>query len=146
MIGILKKIVVNLGGVDVSQKNYETSHIENLIQNTKGEKIAEYQNCGIWIQFTELNNYYFLDVNVIGNQSYKSFNGSELIFYKDNEIISILNSDTREIESISSNISNRNLTEISFDITTLDIDFIKNKKFDKIIFKCQKKKEEFKVI
>lgn len=146
MIKLLKKIVVQLGGVDVSEKNYITTFSEELIKNVSGEKIAASQNGGIWVGFSELNEYNFMEINIIGLQEYKTYKGAELVFLKNGEKITHLMSDCQEIVSTFSNVSNRYLTSISFDVSNLDLTFLSDKKAEIVVFKCSKKEEEFNII
>lgn len=146
MIKLLKKIVVQLGGVDVSEKNHVDTYTENNIESVKGEKIATFRNGGIWISFSELNDYHFMEIHIVGFQNYKTYNGATLHFIKDKKLISQLISDCKEIESNFSNVSNRYITTLSFDVTSINLDFLLNKVADTIIFKCKNKEEEFEVI
>lgn len=145
-ISILKKIVVNLGGVDTSEKNYVDTYSENIIQNIPGEKIATLENGGIWTEFSEIVDYEFMEVHILGNQEYKTHTGAKLEFISNNKIIGILISDSKEIESRFSNVSNRYFTSISFETTDLNLDFLLDRKADKILFSCKNKEEKFEVI
>lgn len=143
---ILKKAVVNLGGVDTSEKNYIDTYSENIIQNIAGEKIATLENGGIWTEFSEIGDYEFMEVHIIGIQEYKSHTGAKLEFISENMTIGTLISDSQEIESRFSNISNRYLTSISFETTDLNLDFLLDRKADTILLSCKNKEEKFEVI
>ncbi len=143
---ILKKAVVDLGGVDTSEKNYVDTYSENIMQNIPGEKIAILENGGIWTEFSEIGDYEFMEVHILGNQEYKTHTGAKLEFISKNETIGILESDTKEIESRFSNVSNRYLTSISFETTDLNLDFLLDRKADTILFICKNKEEQFEVI
>lgn len=147
MIGILKKVVVALGGVDTSQKNHVDTYTENIIIKIPGDKIASTSNGGgIWTEITEIEEFEFLDIHVVGFQPYKSFNGAELVFIKEDKEFAILSSDTKEIVSTHSNVSERYLTTVSFEITNKNLDFLFDRECEKVIFKCNKKAEEFEII
>jgi hypothetical protein len=143
---ILKKAVVDLGGVDTSEKNYVDTYSENIIQNISGEKIATLENGGIWTEFSEIGDYEFMEVHIIGKEEYKSQTGAKLEFISKNNTIGTLESDTKEIESRFSNVSNRYLTSISFETTDLNLDFLLDRKADTILLSCKNKKEQFEVI
>ncbi|NHM05112.1 hypothetical protein [Flavobacterium celericrescens] len=147
MINILKKVVVALGGVDTSEKNHVDTFTENIITNITGDKIALTSNGGgIWTEITEIEEYEFLDINVVGFKPYKSFNGAELIFIKDKKEVAVLNSDTKEIVSTHSNVTERYLTSVSFEITNKNLDFLFDRECHKVIFKCNNKQEEFEIL
>lgn len=143
---ILKNTVVKLGGVDTSEENYIDTYSEKIIQNISGEKIATLENGGIWTEFSEIGDYEFMEVHIIGKQEYKSHTGAKLEFISKNINIGTLISDCKEIESRFSNISNRYLTSLSFETTNLNLDFLLDRKADTILFNCKNKEEKFEVI
>ena len=147
MIGILKKVVVALGGVDTSEKNHVDSYTENIIIKIPGDKIASISNGGgIWTEISEINEYEFLDIHIVGFKKYKTLNGSKLIFIKGGNEIAFLESDSKEFESTHSNVSERYLTNVSFEITGKNLDFLFDRECEKVIFACNKKEEEFIII
>lgn len=147
MINILKKVVVALGGVDTSEKNHVDTFTENIITKIPGDKMALTSNGGgIWTEIAEIEEYEFLDIHVVGFKPYKSFNGAELLFIKEGKEIAVLHSDTKEIVSTLSNVSERYLSTISFEITNKNLDFLFDRECDKVIFKCNKKEEEFEIV
>ncbi|MES2863378.1 MAG: hypothetical protein V4666_04610 [Bacteroidota bacterium] len=146
LITILKKAVVNLGGVDTSEENYIDTFSEKIIQNIPGEKIATIENGGIWTEFSVIGEYEFMEVHIVGKQEYKSFNGAKLEFISENRNIGTLISDSKEIESRFSNVSNRYLTSLSVETTNLNLDFLLDRKAETIIFNCKNIEEKFKVI
>lgn len=145
MIKILKTIVTKLGGVDTSEKNHVDTYTENRIVNVPGEQIASIENGGIWIEFQELVEYNFMNIIVIGRKKHKTFDGCELVFLSDNSELKLI-SDSREIESDFSNVSNRWITAISFDVTNQNIDMITNKEATKVNLNFKKDSESFEII
>lgn len=145
MINILKAIVTKLGGIDTSEKNHVDTFTENRMTNVPGEQIASSANGGIWIELQELSEFQFMNIVVIGKKKFKSFNGCELVFISANSELKLV-SDSREIESDSSNISNRWITLISFDITNQNIDMIINKEATKVNLNFKKNSESFEII
>ncbi|MEO5776092.1 MAG: hypothetical protein ABIQ27_04255 [Flavobacterium sp.] len=145
MIKILKAIVTKLGGVDVSEKNHVDTFTENKMIAARGTQIASSKSGGIWIEYQELAGFKFLNAIIIGQSNMKTMNGCELTFLGENMEIK-LNSDTQEIESDFSNVSNRWLTSVTFDITTIETDFIENKTADTIQLSYKKSTEIFNVL
>ena len=145
MIRILKSIVTKLGGVDVSEKNHVDTFTENKIINVRGTQIASSKNGGIWIKYQELAGFKFLNAIIIGESNMKNYNGCEMTFTGENFEINLI-SDTQEIESDFSNVSNRWLTLVAFDITNIETDFIESKTADTIRLSYKKTSEIFDVI
>ena len=145
MISILKKIVTKLGGVDTSEKNHVDSYTENQIFTVEGEQIASIENGGIWMELQELADYHFMNCIVIGKTKFKTFDGCELIFTVNNESLTLA-SDSQEIESDFSNVSNRWITRISFDITHQNIEMITNKSANSVNLKFKKNSELFDIV
>lgn len=128
MLGLFKNLVTKLGGIDTSHRNHVDTFTEERILEVKGEKIAKSNyGGGIWIQFQELSDYVYLNVSVVNQTKIKTNKGCNLTFYGGETEILKLESDTKEIESVFSNVSNRWITEISFDVTQVNFNFLENK-------------------
>ena len=144
-ISILKSIVTKLGGVDTSEKNHVDTFTENRILNVPGEQIASIENGGIWIEFQELSDYQFMNIIVIGKKKFKTFDGCELVFVSNNSELKLV-SDSKEIESDFSNVSNRWITQIAFEITNVNIEMISNKEATNVHLNFKKDSETFEII
>ena len=144
-ISILKSIVTKLGGVDTSEKNHVDTFTENRILNVSGEQIASIENGGIWIEFQELSDYQFMNIIVIGKKKFKTFDGCELVFVSNNSELKLV-SDSKEIESDFSNVSNRWITQIAFEITNVNIEMISNKEATNVHLNFKKDSETFEII
>lgn len=145
MISLLKTIVTKLGGVDTSEKNHVDTFTENRILNVPGEQIASIENGGIWIDFQELSDYHFMNIIVIGKKKFKTFDGCELVFTSNNSELKLI-SDSKEIVSDFSNVSNRWITQIDFDITNINIDMIIKKEANLVHLNFKKDSETFEII
>ncbi|WP_298138842.1 hypothetical protein [Flavobacterium sp.] len=145
MISLLKTIVSKLGGVDTSEKNHVDTFTENRILNVPGEQIASIENGGIWVDFQELSDYHFMNIIVIGKKKYKTFEGCELVFSSNSSELKLI-SDSKEIASDFSNVSNRWITQVDFDITNINIDMIINKEANQVHFNFKKDSETFEII
>lgn len=121
MLGLLKIIVSKLGGIDTSESNHVDEFTENKMSTISGKQIAFSENGGIWIEFQELSEFNFMNTIVIGTKKLKTFEGCELDFIFEKSEFKLL-SDTREIESDYSNVSNRWITNITFDTTEIEIE------------------------
>jgi len=142
MLKILKTIVTKLGGVDTSERNHVDTFTENRIHRVSGEQIASSENGGIWIVFQELSGYTFLNISIINPIEIKTLKGCVLtIIGNENELQ--LESDTREIESDFSNVSNRWLTNICFDVSSINTEIIQKNKVEHITIKWENKSLNF---
>ena len=121
MLYLFKKLVVKLGGVDTSERNHVDVFTEERITDVIGDKIASHETGGIWIKVQELAEFHFLNVTIVGSKNFKTHKGITFHFIS-NGITYELHSDTKEIESDFSNVSNRWITQFSFDITEIDFD------------------------
>jgi hypothetical protein len=147
MIGLLKTIVTKLGGIDVSQKNHIDTFTESKIGNIKGEQIAKAKDgSGIWIDFQELGGYNYLNAIVVSTNNIKTKNGCILHFNSEKGSELKLISDTKEIESNFSNVSNRWFTEVCFHITDINIDSITNKSSKTIKLEYKKSVIDFETL
>jgi hypothetical protein len=142
MLKILKTIVTKLGCDDTSERNHVDTFTENRIRRVSGEQIASSENGGIWGVFQELSGYTFLNISIINPIEIKTLKGCELtIIGTENELR--LKSDTREIESDFSNVSNRWLTNICFDVSSINTEIIQKDKVEHITIKWENKSLNF---
>lgn len=121
MLYLFKKLVVRLGGVDTSEISHVDTFTEQRITDVIGDKIASHETGGIWIKVQELAEFHFLNVTIVGNKNFKTNKGITFYFVGNDKTYE-LHSDTKEIESDLSNVSNRWITQFSFDITEIDFD------------------------
>lgn len=136
-----------MGSLKASERNYVDTVTEEKITDVIGDKIAIGNNGGIWASNQELAGYQYLNITIIGQTKIKTFHGCTLTFVSDtNEILLQLPSDTREIESDHSNISNLWVTQVSFDITETNIDVLNNKTSFQIVVESKKTREVFETL
>lgn len=121
MLYLFKKLVVKLGGVDTSERNHVDTFTEQRITDVIGDKIASHETGGIWIKVQDLAEFHFLNVTIVGNKNFKTNKGITFYFIGNDKSYE-LHSDTKEIVSDHSNVSNQWITQFSFDITEIDFD------------------------
>jgi hypothetical protein len=144
MLYLFKKLVVRLGGVDTSEISHVDTFTEQRITDVIGDKIASHETGGIWIKVQELAEFHFLNVTIVGNKNFKTNKGITFYFVGNDKTYE-LHSDTKEIESDLSNVSNRWITQFSFDITEIDFDTMLTEG-NKIEVKNNKQTEVFRVL
>ena len=142
---ILKNILTKRKPADKTGEIEDKIVIKTNVSNADGEQIAFSEFGGIWIKFQELSDYQFMNIVVVGKNKFKTFKGCQLVFVGENTELKLF-SDTREIESDNSNISNIWVTQLCFDITNKNIDIILNKEANKVDLIFEKKSESFEII
>lgn len=123
MFSLFKKITKKISGEAEPQKNLVEVFEEEKITDYLGDKIATHETGGIWIKVQELAEFHFLNTTVVGTQNLKTHKGITFNFIA-NDTTYELHSDTKEIKSEPSTVSNQWVTQFSFDITEVDFDIM----------------------
>lgn len=149
-MNFLKKIdrfLGNMGHLKASERNHIDTYTEEKINGLRGEKIAKSENGGgIWITLQELAGYKYLNIDIVNDKKMNNYQGCTLSFLNETDLVLNLKSDTKEIESNFSNVSNRWITEVSFDITDIDINLIHPENSTRIKLEYKKTIEFFEII
>ena len=134
----IDQVLAALGNPKAMQRTHVDTFTENKINNIKSEKVGESREGQLFISFQELNGYHFMNAVLLSHKNIKTLRGATLIFYSDVQTLEI-QSDTQEIESDFSNVSNRWMTQIVFNVDKNEINRINQKTYTKIYFKFKKK-------
>lgn len=134
----IDKVLAAFGNVRAMERTHVDTFTENLIKSIKGKKIAQSEYGQLFVSFQHLANYEFLNISVISATNIKTLKGCKLVFESKNQIFT-LTSDTKEIESDFSNVSNRYLTKISFIIDEKEKKMISSRSFEKVFLNFKKK-------
>lgn len=138
-------ILAAFGNMKAMQRTHVDTYTENRISEIEGTQIAGNNSLGVWIEFNELAGYQFLELTMLSRTPIKTFKGIELSFLG-GELEMFMDSDTKEIESDFSNVSNRWITHISFEVNDEDIDFIKKKEYEVVRITHKKTIIDFRVL
>ncbi|GHC62917.1 hypothetical protein [Ulvibacter litoralis] len=141
----IDKILAGFGNVKASERSHVDSFTEEIINSVEGEKIAASENGQIWIEYQELGGFQFLNLTILSKFNIKTKKKCKMHFLGGASEL-ILTSDDEEIESDYSNVSNRWITTMSFDISDDEIKFIDNKVAEEIHIEYKKKTISFQVI
>ena len=131
------QVLAALGNIRAMEPLHVDTFTEDKINNIPGDKIAESKEGIIYIKIDVLYGYAFLETTILSRLNIKTFKGAALHFTGESDFS--LSSDTKEIGSDYSNVSNQYITKVSFDISEKEIKYIKEKYFDKVVFKFKKK-------
>ena len=141
----IDKILALFGNMKAMKRTHVDTFTEGRMNEVKGKQIAGNAMYGIWITFGELAGYQFLDLTMLSISEIKTFKGVGLSFLG-GDLELFMDSDTKEIVSDYSNVSNRWLTSMSFDVTEKDIDFITKKAYEIVRITSKKSNIDFKVM
>lgn len=131
------KVLAALGNVKALERLHADTSTDEKIENIGGSKLAESDEGMVYGGIDDLNGYLFLETVFLSRISLKTLKGATLSFIGKSDFK--LTSDTQEIESDFSKVSNRFMTKISFDISENEIHQIKDKKYEKVILEVKKK-------
>jgi hypothetical protein len=127
-----------MGNIKAMERLHVDTVTEDKILNIGGDKIAESKEGQLWVGIQELSGYYFLETTIVSVLNIKTFDGATIIFKGGKEDIE-LKSDTQEIKSEFSNVSNRFIAQASFDITKDEINNMVKGDFTEVEIKFKKK-------
>tara|TARA_R110002095_G_scaffold10156_1_gene15286 strand:- start:199 stop:636 length:438 start_codon:yes stop_codon:yes gene_type:complete len=135
----LNKILGAFGNTRSSEPTDDDNYIKDIIKSVDEEAFAVSEQNVLFAKVSELGGYYYVITIVVGTFKIKTNKGANLSIEGENFNL-ILNSDMDEFESDHSNVSNRFITRVDFQIEKEDIS-----KFDKktiISLKLSAKKQE----
>lgn len=121
----LNKILGAFGSTRAAEPANDDNYIKDIIKSVDEDPIAVSKQNVLFAKVSELGGYYYVITIVVGTFKIKTNKGANLSIEGKNFNLK-LNSDMEEFESNPSNVSNRFITRIDFQIEKEDIS-----KFDK---------------
>ncbi|GAA4955552.1 hypothetical protein GCM10023314_31620 [Algibacter agarivorans] len=119
------KIFGAFGNAHAIQPTHDDNYIKDIINSIDEDPFAISEQNVLFAKTSELGGYFYVIAIIVGRFKIKTMKGAKLAI-QGNEFDLILNSDTDEFESDHSNVSNRFITRIDFQIEKEDVS-----KFDK---------------
>ena len=119
------KILAAFGNIRAMERTHVDNHTEDIINSIDEDPFAISEQNVLFAKTSELGGYFYVITIIVGRFKIKTMKGAKLAI-KGNNFDLILNSDTDEFESDHSNMSNRFITRIDFQIEKEDVS-----KFDK---------------
>ena len=135
----LDKILAVFGNTRTVEDTLADSQIKDIINSVDGDAFAVSEQNVLFAKTSELGGYFYVISIIVGHFKIKTNKGAKLTI-EGNDYNLVLNSDMDEFESDHSNVSNRYITRIDFQIEEEDVP-----KFDKATIKSLKlsaKKQE----
>ncbi|TCK68853.1 hypothetical protein DFQ05_0363 [Winogradskyella wandonensis] len=133
----ITKILASMGNIRAMEKLHVDDHTEAIINDIEQKPFGISENNVLYAGLNELGGYYFFQTVVVGQFHIKTLKGARLILKGDNIELQ-LNSDMSELESDYSNVSNRSITKIDFQIEEADIKTLQNSRITSIQLKAKK--------
>ncbi|WP_298519174.1 hypothetical protein [uncultured Kordia sp.] len=137
------KVLARMGSSKATERAYNEPLTVEKTKQIPGEQIAASEAGGIWAGIQELNGYVFMELVILDTTKIKTFKGISLKFLGDNQLT--LDSDTKEVNSEFSDLFNRWLTQVSFEISKKELNFIKRKKYTQVQLDFKNKSLMFEV-
>lgn len=140
----LTKLKAAFGQVKSAEKSIESDNTEAIINDLKDEPLAISSENVMYAGWDELGGYHFMQTVIVGRFHIKTVKGAKL-HIAGKSIDLNLDSDMVELESDPSNVSNRSITRIDFQIEKSDIKKITRSNIDSLTLTAKKQRLEFKI-
>ena len=114
------KILAAFGNIRTMERTHVDNHTEDIINSIDEDPFAISEQNVLFAKTSELGGYFYVITIIVGPFKIKTMKGAKLAI-KGNNFNLILNSDTDEFESDHSNVSNRFITRIDFQIEKEDV-------------------------
>ena len=116
----LDKILAAFGNARASKSTHDDNHTKDIINSIDEDPFAISEKNVLFAKTSELGGYYYVITIVVGAFKIKTMKGAMLSIEGENFNL-ILNSDIDEFGSDHSNVSNRFITRIDFQIEKEDV-------------------------
>ena len=121
------KVFTSIGNKRAKEKTHVENHPKDIINSLKDEAFAISKKNALFTAVKELGGYYYLTTIIIGAFKIKTNKGATLAISGTNFEL-VLKTDMDEFETEYSNVSNRNITRIDFQLEEDDVS-----KIDKLL-------------
>lgn len=138
------KVLAKIGSSRALEKTIDENYTKNIIEEIEQTPFAISDSNVLYAGLNELTGYFYFQTVTVGSFKTKTFKGAKLKLIGDKFELE-LKSDMDELKSDFGNTSDRNVTNIDFEIDEKDISKIKKSTIKSIILTSNKKKEEFSI-
>ena len=126
------KVLSQVGFIGSMERTHVDNFTENRIKNIKGKLVVSSNFGKVWFHFQELGGFHILNITVLSGTNINSNKENVLLFLENGKTKLILTSDEKKIKSNFSNVSNRWITEISYDLSKVNQIILNEFGFDEI--------------
>ncbi len=141
----LTKLRAAFGDIRAMEKLHVDTYTEDIINDIENEPFAVSQSNVMYAGLSELAGYHYLNTVIVGSFNIKTINGAQLKIEGDDFSLQ-LKSDMVELESDFSNVSNRSMTKIDFEIEAEDVPKIVKSKIKSLTLTAKKNKAIFTIV
>lgn len=141
----LTKLRAAFGDIRAMEKLHVDTYTEDIINDIENEPFALSETNVMYAGLSELAGYHYLNTVIVGSFNIKTINGAQLKIQGDDFSLQ-LKSDMVELESDFSNVSNRSMTKIDFEIEAEDVPKIVKSKIKSLTLTAKKNKAIFTIV
>jgi hypothetical protein len=141
----LKKLRTTLGATKTIDESQADKYTEDIINDVEGAPFAISETNVMYAGLSELAGYHYFKTIIIGTFQIKTFKGAKLIVVGSDFKLE-LQSDMVELQSESPNGSDRNVTQIDFEIDSADVAKISKANIQSMVLSAKKNRVDFSMI
>ena len=140
----MDRILAAFGHMKSMERLHVDTFTEEKINEVTGVPLGFADRNLLYARTNELVGYHYLETVVIGDFHVKTVKGATLTLIGDDFEV-VLRSEMDEVQSDYSNVSNRSMTTIDFEIDEADLDKLKVSRLKGLSLTAKKRKVEFKI-
>ncbi|WP_452597904.1 hypothetical protein [Pontimicrobium sp. MEBiC01747] len=138
----INKFFASIGSAKAKEDIQTEDYTEHIIKSIEAKPLGISNKNVIYAASSELGGYYYLRTTIVGAFRIKTFKGASLTI-KASDFELILKSDMDELESDFSNVSDRYITNIDFEVHEDNIPKLNTAKIKGLVLSAKKTKVEF---
>ncbi len=144
IMNFITKLKAAFGNPKAMEKLHVDDHTEAIINDIENEPFAISDSNVLYAGLNELGGYYFFQTVIVGSFHVKTVKGAQLkVIGNDFELV--LDSDMIELESDHSNVSNRSISKIDFQIDEEDASKIDRSSIKQLALTCKNENVVFSI-
>lgn len=132
----IDKILATFGNMRAMERTHVDNYTEDILNSISDKAFAVSQQNVMYATTKELGGYYYLKTIIVGAFKIKTFKGARLILSSP-EFELEFKTDMDEFESDYSNISNRFITRVDFQIEENDLNKINSESLNTLTLKAK---------
>lgn len=144
-MGFFSKMTSGFGNQKGSNSDMDPTYTEDIIKEIENEPFAIADSNVMYAGLGEIAGYHLLQTVIVGTFRIKTFKGAKLKIIGDDFELN-LKSDMVELESDFSNVSNRSITKIDFEINEVDLPKITKSNIQSLELSAKKEHIPFSIV
>ncbi len=143
-MNFITKLKAAFGNPRAMEKLHVDDHTEAIINDIEHDPFAISDSNVLYAGLNELGGYYFFQTVIVGSFHIKTIKGAQLKVIG-NDFEFLLDSDMIELESDHSNVSNRSISKIDFQIEETDAVKMNRSNLKHLILTCKNQEVSFSI-